>query len=66
MENKPAALALVTRLHVTLSPSVAVGDTPRGALQIIPMTGGTAEGPEFTGRVCPGGAVDIAFWRVVG
>lgn len=57
MENKrQAGLELVMRLHVTLEQAVFVRDTPKGKLNIIPITGGTAEGPGFCGKVCYGGA----------
>lgn len=55
MENR-AGLEFMMRLHVTLEEAAFVGDTPRGRLNIIPITGGTVEGPAFTGRVCRGGA----------
>ena len=54
--NQAAELQFVMRLHVTLEKAVSVGNTPRGALNIIPITGGTVEGDGFSGVVCPGGA----------
>ena len=40
---------------VTLGQATAPGDTARGARLIIPITGGTFEGPEIRGTVVPGG-----------
>lgn len=40
---------------VTLQPAVSVGKTARGERRIIPITGGTFEGPEIRGEVMPGG-----------
>ncbi|MEO6388287.1 MAG: DUF3237 domain-containing protein [Croceibacterium sp.] len=40
---------------VTLGTPVAPGDTPRGGRLIIPITGGTFEGPDIKGTVMPGG-----------
>jgi hypothetical protein len=47
---------LIMRLHVTISEPLIVGKTLRGTLAIIPITGGTFEGPHIRGRVCLGGA----------
>lgn len=40
---------------VTLGQATAPGETARGARLIIPITGGTFEGPELRGTVMPGG-----------
>ena len=40
---------------VTLGQATAPGDTARGGRLIIPITGGTFEGPEIKGTVIPGG-----------
>ncbi|BBC72440.1 conserved hypothetical protein [Altererythrobacter sp. B11] len=40
---------------VLLGQAVAPGDTARGGRLIIPITGGTFEGPEIRGEVVPGG-----------
>jgi hypothetical protein len=40
---------------VTLGQAVAPGDTARGARLMIPITGGTFEGPGLKGEVVPGG-----------
>lgn len=46
----------VIRITVTLAPPLRVGPTGKGELSIIPITGGTFEGPGLCGRVMPGGA----------
>ena len=38
-----------------------IGDTVRGRRRIIPITGGTLEGPGIQGRILPGGAD----WQIV-
>ena len=40
---------------VTLGQGIAVGETPRGRRNIIPITGGTFEGPDIQGMIIPGG-----------
>ena len=40
---------------VTLGPAIPVGETPRGRRNIIPITGGTFEGPGLKGTIIPGG-----------
>lgn len=40
---------------VTLGPVVTVGETARGIRRLIPITGGTFEGPEIRGEIVPGG-----------
>ncbi|AKH41394.1 hypothetical protein FHS61_001882 [Altererythrobacter atlanticus] len=40
---------------VTLGPGLAVGETPRGMRNMIPITGGTFEGPGIKGTIIPGG-----------
>ena len=40
---------------VTLAPAVAPGRTPYGSRNIIPITGGTFQGPGIRGTVVPGG-----------
>lgn len=40
---------------VTLGQATAPGDTARGGRLIIPITGGTFEGPEIKGTIIPGG-----------
>lgn len=40
--------------YVTLGEAIAVGQTPRGNRRIIPITGGTFEGPGLKGTIIPG------------
>ena len=47
---------LVMSLHVELGDEKVVGQTHQGLLTIIPIIGGTFEGPLLMGRVCNGGA----------
>ncbi len=49
-------LEFVMEAHVTIGPALDIGRTPRGERRIIPITGGTFEGPILRGRVIPGGA----------
>lgn len=48
-------LELLLTAHVKLGPIQKVGDTPQGVLRMIPILGGTFEGPRVRGRVVPGG-----------
>jgi len=43
-------------LRVEVGESLPVGRVPEGVLTLIPITGGTFEGPRLRGRVLPGGA----------
>lgn len=47
---------LIMELKVDIGPHQIVGDTVRGHLKIIPITGGAFVGPGIRGRVVPGGA----------
>lgn len=49
-------LEYVMQLRVLIDTPYAVGDTPHGKRIIIPITGGTFEGPRLRGTVLPGGA----------
>ena len=46
----------VISLHVELGEARIVGHTQEGFLTIIPIIGGTFEGPLLKGKVCTGGA----------
>lgn len=55
----PAAapgLEFVLQLKVNIGEAYAVGATPRGQRYVVPITGGTFEGPGIRGTVVPGGA----------
>lgn len=49
-------LEFAMQLRVTLGEVYTVGDTPHGRRVVIPITGGTFEGPRLKGRILPGGA----------
>lgn len=49
-------LEYVMDLKVTIAQSIEVGSTPQGKRIVIPITGGTFEGPLLTGVVLAGGA----------
>jgi hypothetical protein len=48
--------------RVSVSAPLTIGAGPHGFRRIIPITGGTVEGPKLRGRVVPGGA-DAQFVR---
>ncbi len=54
-KNAPQ-LEFVMQLKVTLGQAYAVGETPQGHRNIIPITGGTFEGPRLKGEILNGGA----------
>jgi hypothetical protein len=54
--DMPIALRLVMELYVEIGPALEVGVTPHGFRRVIPITGGTFEGPDLRGIVLPGGA----------
>jgi len=47
---------LVFTLHVDLAEPIEVGPVPGGHRRIIPITGGTVDGPELSGTILSGGA----------
>lgn len=67
MVEKPHAAAMDIRLNfafsaeITLGPVLELGPTGHGQRRIIPITGGTFNGPEFNGVVLSGGAD----WQIV-
>ena len=52
--NEPQLAFLCTVSLETTLPQ-AIGDNPYGNRQIVPVTGGSFEGPRLTGKVLPGG-----------
>jgi hypothetical protein len=54
-------LSLAMELHVKVGAPVEVGTVPRGRRRVIPIEGGTFEGPSIKGTVLNGGAD----WQVV-
>jgi hypothetical protein len=55
---EPAApqLELIFTARVTVDPPQELGDIGKGRRRIVPITGGTVEGPLLRGKVLPGGA----------
>jgi hypothetical protein len=54
-------LSLALTLHVQVGPPTELGEVPRGRRRIIPILGGTFEGPKVRGKVMQGGAD----WQIV-
>lgn len=54
-QPKPPQLRLVFEEQVTLAADIPVGETPIGKRNIVPITGGTFEGPGLRGKIMPGG-----------
>ena len=46
---------MVLEEQVTLAADIPVGQTPIGKRNIVPITGGTFEGPGLRGKIMPGG-----------
>jgi len=53
---------LAFKAHVTLGDMVVIGQSAHGFRRVVPITGGTFEGPRARGRVMPTGA-DFQFVR---
>ena len=58
---QPPKLTLAMTLRVQVGPPMEVGEVPRGRRRIIPILGGTFEGPNIRGKVLAGGAD----WQIV-
>lgn len=54
--QKAPALDFFCELKVKLNPALIVGETPHGTRRIIPIIGGTVEGPKIKGEILNGGA----------
>ena len=54
-------LEFVCELKVKLNPAIVVGETPHGVRRIIPIVGGTVEGPGIKAEILNGGAD----WQIV-
>src|SRR5688572_27197551 len=57
----PPRLTLAFELRATVGPPMEVGDVAHGRRRIVPITGGTFEGPNIKGKVVPGGAD----WQII-
>lgn len=55
-------LQFVMRVNATIGEPVVTGETGRGKRAAIPITGGTVEGPFFSGEVLPMGADFQVLW----
>ncbi len=55
------ATELVLEARVTVATPMELGQTPYGRRRVIPITGGSFEGPKLKGTVVPGGAD----WQVI-
>jgi len=55
MSNKPQ-LEFLFEVALEIAPPHAIGENPHGNRAIIPVTGGSFEGPRLKGKVLPGGA----------
>ena len=56
MPASPPSLEFAFEVRATLGAPLEVGPTPLGDRRIIPVTGGTFEGPGISGKVLSGGA----------
>lgn len=54
-QSPPPRLEFAFEEIVTLGQAVPLGETPLGRRNIIPITGGTFEGPGIKGTIIPGG-----------
>jgi len=57
----PPRLTLAFELRATVGPPMEVGNVAHGRRRIVPITGGTFEGPGIRGKVVPGGAD----WQII-
>ena len=60
-ETAAPKLTLAFTINVQVGPPTELGQVPRGRRRIIPILGGTFEGPNIRGKVAPGGAD----WQIV-
>ena len=60
-EVVPPKLTLAFTINVQVGAPTELGQVPRGRRRIIPILGGTFEGPGIRGKVVPGGAD----WQIV-
>jgi hypothetical protein len=56
MTPAPPACSYLATISVQVGTPIEVGETPEGFRRIIPITGGTVEGPRLRGKVLPAGA----------
>lgn len=58
MTPLPLKTGFLFRMVLSVGAPQMVGPTRNGELRIVPVTGGTVEGPRLTGEVLPGTAAD--------
>ena len=58
---QPPKLTHAMTLRVQVGAPTELGDVPRGRRRVIPILGGTFDGPNLRGKVLPGGAD----WQIV-
>jgi hypothetical protein len=58
---QPPKLTLAFELRATVGAPLEVGNVAQGRRRIVPITGGTFEGPDIRGKVLPGGAD----WQII-
>jgi hypothetical protein len=56
MSAPTPGLTLVTEIRVDVGAPITIGETGTGLRRVIPILGGTVEGPRLSGRVLPAGA----------
>ena len=56
MEPHPPGLEFALRITAALEPPIEQGTWDGQRRRIVPVNGGTVEGPHFKGRILPGGA----------
>lgn len=55
-ETQPLRTEFVLEIRAEIAPAVSIGPSAYGTRRLIPITGGTFEGPRLRGAVVPGGA----------
>jgi len=61
MTSMVPALVFAFEVRAQVDPPTDLGQTLRGRRRVVPIVGGTFEGPELKGRVLPGGAD----WQII-
>ena len=57
----PPALTFAFEVRAQVAPPLEVGQVPQGLRRIVPILGGTFEGPALKGKILPGGAD----WQII-
>jgi hypothetical protein len=55
MSANAPSLEHVMTVRATIEPLIEMGKTPSGQRRVVPIIGGTFEGPAFKGAIMPGG-----------